>query len=146
MEVLRWAIKVFGAFAAGPGGPVVVAPHIGAIVNTMLAPACSETTVLACAETLCIIVAGFAPAKERLEADRVRVVKSMQLRARDLPLAQRDRMLEWAKVVYESLTGYVPPGPPDEPNKVWMPMRSEGDEDGDEEVFPYDLEKKGGKK
>lgn len=138
MEVLCWGIKVLGLIAAAPGGPVVVAPFMQSIIDAMLSPDCTETTALAGASTLSIVVAGCKPANESIKPFRVRLVKSLQDRARTLPQPQRIRLNQWVQVICEAVGGYIPPMPDEEVNKEWKPMESSDEED---EVFPFELEK-----
>merc|ERR1712187_852948 len=140
MEVLGWGIKVLGLLAASKGGPAIVAPFVSTIVEAILAPDCIEPTALAACSTLSIIVAGFKPAKYAMEPFRVPLLKSLQGRARELPQAQRDRMLSWVDVLVETIGNWKPPPLDDEPNKEWTPLVDSDDEE-DNEVFPYDLEK-----
>eukprot|EP00929_Paragymnodinium_shiwhaense_P074413 TRINITY_DN38084_c0_g1_i1.p1 TRINITY_DN38084_c0_g1~~TRINITY_DN38084_c0_g1_i1.p1 ORF type:complete len:947 (-),score=193.80 TRINITY_DN38084_c0_g1_i1:215-3055(-) len=139
-EVLRWGLQVLGLIAANKGGGPQVGPFVNTIVNAMMSPDCSEITTLAGSQTLSIVLATFPPANDNIPMREKReLVKTLQLRARELPQKRRERMEDWWKTLIEALSGLEPEPLDDTPNKEYVPGANSDDEE-DNEVFPYDIE------
>lgn len=134
MDVIAWGIKVIGLIAVGAGGAKTVAPHTTAVVSALLAPYCTEGTSIACAETLCMCMAGDNRVKAHLTPDRGRIIRCLQERARDLPQANRELMTKWVRVLIEALGDYEPPGCNEDVNRSAA-------QEAEDALFPFEREK-----